>query len=945
MLEPIKKIYDLSIVSYRFIMNNRRATLTTLIGLVISLTIIISSSMLIESYRPKLVEEILFPERNNYTGEIQLDLRPDALGVEGETGWIQNISFYELKTRAIFKELNYQKYLTKQHWYQRFNIGYWNDSADFGDLGFMRNYNFIDLVCLDSFDAIEPFLDQGGRIPQNYTEILVVTKPDGIQSTIGQQYEVGIPPGQAGPGRSGSINVSVVGVIEYEEIQSFLQENFQTETLSKDFIMLTFPDYGLNLVDVLKKQFDYSFVSHVIGKLFLDPFQIDIYDLPSEKTKFSVLLTDLKNQFKTRNNLVDYIDIYHLQSAMELANSRIEVLKILLFLIDLPVIAISFYLVNYSFNLIKRRKIETIGTIKTRGASNLQIFVFLIVEVIISTIIALLSGLILGSTLVEILLRSINFLDFSGEQIPVLISPLLIQNLIVVSFIVILTLNLASILRYSKMTVFESNQPVENKNPFWKRYYLDVVSTVVGLVGYYIINEVGNITTGFEDSPLIPLVFLLLGVPAPFLLFLGSILIIARMFPILIDRIAKFLWLRSGMILAFALVNIVRHKQTATRTVILMTLALSYVIISASLAFSIDESKRLETNYNIGADMRLDGTGILDESTMNLLRNNITGIRSVSLIVFGYIPSAHNIHYYRFCFVDTETFAETAYFDEKLYGISDSLESLMEIISDNKSILLYKPNFNGKPKVNINDNFTFSLPNKTLEVLINYTIVGSFDLWPQFYKYPWAPEDAYFVIGSLGMFYDLIEPELISISNINYIIDLDENYDLALVREGIIHYSGFTLKSAELLYREYEVGIERRFGLSILNSTLLSCVIVSIVGAFMFTLFTYLERSNERGVERALGMTRFQTGVLFTIEGLTILLFGTTIGLATGLINTNFFVFVTQLGRSIPPIIVAYPYGFISSFILFTLIIASISTLLIAYQSTRRDISRVLKVE
>jgi ABC-type antimicrobial peptide transport system permease subunit len=399
------------------------------------------------------------------------------------------------------------------------------------------------------------------------------------------------------------------------------------------------------------------------------------------------------------------------------------------------------------------------------------------------------------------------------------------------------------------------------------------------------------------------------------------------------------------MILAFALVNIVRHKQTATRTVILMTLALSYVIISASLAFSIDESKRLETYYSIGADMRLDGTGILDESTINFLKNNITGIRSVSMIVFGYIPSAHNIHYYTFCFVDTETFAETAFFDEKIFGISENLDSLMEKISDNKSILLYKPNFDGKPKVNIDDNFTFSLPDKTLEVLINYTIVGSFDLWPQFYKYSWAPEDAYFVIGSLGMFYDLIEPEYISISNINYIIDLEENYDLALVSEGIMHYSGFTLNSAELLYREYKESVERRFGLSILNSTLLSCVIVFMVGALMFTLFTYLERGNERGIERALGMTRFQTGVLFTIEGLTILFFGVVIGLGTGLINANFFVFVTQLGRSIPPFIVAYPYGFISSFILFTLFIAIINTLLIAYQSTRRDISRVLKVE
>ncbi|MFX0085350.1 MAG: FtsX-like permease family protein, partial [Candidatus Hodarchaeota archaeon] len=667
-----------------------------------------------------------------------------------------------------------------------------------------------------------------------------------------------------------------------------------------------------------------------------------------EKTKFNTLLTELDNSFSTLDSYFELIDVYQLQTGLGKSETRMQILKILLLLIDLPVIAVSLYLVSYSFNLIKRRKIETIGTIKTRGASREQIFIFLTSEVIISTIVALFCGLLLGFFLTEMLLKSINFLDFSGQKIPVVIQTRIILNLIVISFVVILVLNLSSIARYSKMTIFESTKPVEKKEPFWKQYYLDFMSTAIGLVGYYIINEIGKSTLNWEESPLVPLIFLLLGVPAPFLLFAGSILVIARIFPLIIDKLAKILWKKTGLIFAFALMNIFRHKQTATRTVILITLALSYVIISASLAFSIDESKRFETNYNTGADIKLNAP-YLNASTLNRLYNNISEINTISQVVFGFIPSAHGIHYYIFCFVDTESFAETAFFDEKIFGLSEPLDTLMAKLSDNKSILLYRPNFEGRPKLKINDTFTFSLPNRTEETRLNYTIVGSFNLWPQSTQYYRQSTDlsryTYFVIGSLGMYDDLIEPELISLSSIHYIIDLEEGSDIELISEKIWLITGFLAQSAELLYLNYEKSVDRRFGLSLLNSTLISCIVISLVGAFTFTIFTYLERDKERGIERALGMTRLQTGILFSIEGLVILLFGIIIGLCTGLINTTFFLFVAQLGRSVPPIIVAYPFDFISTFILIIAIIACSITLIIAYQSTRRDISRVLKVE
>ena len=153
------------------------------------------------------------------------------------------------------------------------------------------------------------------------------------------------------------------------------------------------------------------------------------------------------------------------------------------------------------------------------------------------------------------------------------------------------------------------------------------------------------------------------------------------------------------------------------------------------------------------------------------------------------------------------------------------------------------------------------------------------------------------------------------------------------------------MDTAILNYHEYLSSMDRLFALSVLNSALVICIVISIISAFMFAVFTYLERGKEIGVERALGMTRMQTGTSFIIEGLMILIFGLAIGVFSGLLNTTFFLLVTQMGQTVPPIIVDFPWEFIIQFSFLIFLVSVLGTSILAYLATRRDISRVLKVE
>jgi len=113
----------------------------------------------------------------------------------------------------------------------------------------------------------------------------------------------------------------------------------------------------------------------------------------------------------------------------------------------------------------------------------------------------------------------------------------------------------------------------------------------------------------------------------------------------------------------------------------------------------------------------------------------------------------------------------------------------------------------------------------------------------------------------------------------------------------------------------------------------------------MFAFFTYIERGKEIGVERALGMTKIQTAQSFLVEGLLILGFGTVIGVITGIYFVAMFLQAIQFGEYVPPQIISYPTTLLIQLLIGISIIAGIGTLIPSIMASRKDISKILKVE
>ncbi|MFX0084736.1 MAG: FtsX-like permease family protein [Candidatus Hodarchaeota archaeon] len=972
----ITKITDPIYLTYELLIGNRRLIFPTMVGLTIALTVISQSNILVESYREEIFEEVVFSSPDLIEGDISIDYYSwfwENFTEDGFSGFFTNIDDYIQLINESIVQTDYSDYILDYFWSARPRIEVWVNSTRWDEPG------AVDLVAWDIetlstsvsefYDQLEDILEEEGKghLPESASEIILI-RPKRLpwneyeefeNFTLNTEVNITLP-------RSwnseltvwNNKTVKIVGILEYEE--SYSKRNIDNTTLLLDkyfsgrynriwgYNFLTLPSFMIEILeDLSEPPANIGWEGYVIGKIFLDSRNFDAFNVNNEKSKLKKFIISLEDKFKS----IDYyIDINsEILNRIEQYQYTILSLMVMLLLVGFPVICIALYLVNYSFGLIRRQKQEQIGIIKTRGGSWLQVFTVLLGEMIISTVLAVLLGFLLSIFLSDIVLRSTNYLEFLGAPVPVRFSMQMIQNLIIWGLSIALILNFIRIIRMSRQDIADTLIPVETREPLWKRYYIDIIIFIVGTVTWIILMYLIQMAyTGVDIGGgyyLIYMLVSLLGIPAPFLIFFGTIMVIARFFPFLMRKSSEFLWKLEGGINAFAIRNIVRHKQAANRAVLLITLAISFSILASSLIFSLDETEQLKLYYEHGADITLDISGPHNKTIVKLLKENVTDITHVSCMYAGEYNDYGIIRRnYEFLFIDPNTYAETAFFSPS-FKLSNSLNHLMDQISDNQTLILYKGNLEHND-LELGESIMFYFSNSTSTEERSFEIGGTFKFWPMLYPYAsWDLDHHYYLIGSLGMFESLNKSNYLSYFSGKYLAKLDTYFNVEKTIEEISNITNLTPNSPALQFIQYKDDFTRHFSLSILNTDLIICVSVSIIGVIMFAFFTYVERGKEIGVERALGMTRFQTALSFLVEASTILAFGTVIGFITGTYFVTMFLQITQIGVQIPPVVVTYPIPLLIQILLAILIIAGIGTITPAFMATRKDISRILKVE
>ncbi|MDH5647153.1 MAG: ABC transporter permease, partial [Candidatus Heimdallarchaeota archaeon] len=378
------------------------------------------------------------------------------------------------------------------------------------------------------------------------------------------------------------------------------------------------------------------------------------------------------------NNNVEYSINSNLLELINIFNDDDFGIYFTMLISSLPLILVSLILLNFSLNLIERKKEENMSKMLVRGASVFQLRVIILAEVFTTAVISPLIGFFLALPLSSELTKTTDILEFNNEPIPLLIPNSLYWRLPLIGFFLAVQLNLPKLFQLREITVedvyINADESKFNRHTFY------TVLSILSILYWLIIPNVEFAkeldVAVYNQMGIVMLGCTMLGIP--YLISHHGISLLNYIF----SKMEK-----GFDTLHLAITNIHKYKHFTSRLIILMLLGmiLSYAaLISSNTMIEIKEEDSL---YQLGAEIYIEG---LDFTNPILYEKvNIEGVASTTPIMkTSYVFSRHEVPagespedypIYTFLGVNTSTFAETAFW--KSNYAKESIEQIMDSLN------------------------------------------------------------------------------------------------------------------------------------------------------------------------------------------------------------------------------------------------------------------------
>lgn len=320
-------------------------------------------------------------------------------------------------------------------------------------------------------------------------------------------------------------------------------------------------------------------------------------------------------------------------------------------------------------DLLVERQVAAITLLRSRGASARQIFGSLLWQSIALALIAFVAGPLLAIFLVAVLthvtlpptdLASLNLItaDPLAE-----VRALTRRDLIVVGLAVLAMLLATWRVMRSNILLFRRETARTTQQPFWMRFKLDIVATVLALAGFgfsiYIVNS------GVLDLAIRVLILPVTSLAGVACLLLAALLLFLRFFPAVLRLGERLAGRNRGIAPVLALAQMARAPRQSLRMTLLFALAVAFSLFT--LLFSATQLQRLPdlTDYQVGGDISgqisLNLVGLPYQQQLSFF-TQIKGVTSVTLATTRQVTggSQSNVSI-DFRAVDASTYASTIY--------------------------------------------------------------------------------------------------------------------------------------------------------------------------------------------------------------------------------------------------------------------------------------------
>jgi putative ABC transport system permease protein len=387
----------------------------------------------------------------------------------------------------------------------------------------------------------------------------------------------------------------VVGIFTVEDMNSLYWSGNRYGELSE--AILFYEDH----IDQLLAKDEKVTIKSAENTWFFDYRAVKIEDVET-------ILDISKNQYRwneKNGNMVKFT--FRMQKVLESYQNRKDQLQITLWILTIPMMLIICFYTMMISGLIVRNSRNEIAVIKSRGAGRFQVFLLYMVESLILAVISFAAGPRIGLFICRVLGSSNGFLEFVNRRA---LSPVItpeISGYSAAAAIIFMLFMLVPVVKASTTGIVEYKRSLvsDTGKPFWQKFYLDIVILAICAYGYNNFRNRQDILglTGLSGTELSidPLLFFI----STFFI-LGISLLFLRLYPLLmrlIFRLGIRLW---SPVAYFSLVNVSRADRNQQSIMLFVILSLSFGIINANQARTINSNTIDKVMYQNAADVVIE---------------------------------------------------------------------------------------------------------------------------------------------------------------------------------------------------------------------------------------------------------------------------------------------------------------------------------------------------
>ncbi len=343
-------------------------------------------------------------------------------------------------------------------------------------------------------------------------------------------------------------------------------------------------------------KWDQARIDNISWFYTLDYKAINVSNIKSILQHYNQLKKDMETKDKISINLAA-------SEVLQKYIVRQKQLMITLWTIQAPVLIMILIYVFMLSGLIVEKDSNEIALLKSRGASNLQLFSIYLLEYSFIGFIGVIAGPFISKFTCRLLGSSNGFLKFVNRApLPIEITKKEWLYSVCTGLVFILIM-LIPALSVSKDSIVElKRSKPRSKKPLWQKIYLDFLLlgvSIYAVYSYKSLEKMVNLSkANANEIPISPLMYISL---TTFIIGLG--LVFLRFYPYLIKlilRIGKNKWSAPAYV---SLINVSRNKNRDGFLMIFLILTLSIGIFNMKSASTINTLAENKVKYLNGADI------------------------------------------------------------------------------------------------------------------------------------------------------------------------------------------------------------------------------------------------------------------------------------------------------------------------------------------------------